>query len=201
MKAAMCAHLLARCHSFKSEFKQAIDYEKEVQKIYSKQFGKEHDKTRGQRKINLTNSMYLYCLSRIRRVPQILDKTSRLRCKDNECYGVENKCTRQFATTNATAGTGNHWLGVLLIDLHVAPLIGRPISVIQLVVTHHGPMVKGKMNENKRETHVAHGQHTWSALSSRIKSMIPTKSNTRPSSSRWTWPMASISPVCLFSCT
>ena len=47
MKAAMCAHLLARCHSFKSEFKQAIDYEKEVQKIYAKHFGKDHDKTKG----------------------------------------------------------------------------------------------------------------------------------------------------------
>ena len=43
----MCRHLLARCHSFKSEFRQAIEMEKEVLKTYMTLFGEEHDKTKG----------------------------------------------------------------------------------------------------------------------------------------------------------
>ena len=47
MKAAICRHLIARCHSFKSEFRQAIEHEKEVFAMYRELFGENHDKTKG----------------------------------------------------------------------------------------------------------------------------------------------------------
>ena len=43
----MCRHLLARCHSFKSEFRQAVEHEKEVARVYRGLFGENSEKYKG----------------------------------------------------------------------------------------------------------------------------------------------------------
>lgn len=46
IKAALGHHLIARCLSFKSEFREAIEHEKETCKLYRQLFGETHDKTK-----------------------------------------------------------------------------------------------------------------------------------------------------------
>merc|ERR1711990_595811 len=46
LKAAICRHQIARCHSFKSEFRSAIEHEKETCRTYRQLFGDDHDKTK-----------------------------------------------------------------------------------------------------------------------------------------------------------
>nr|CAB3231841.1 clustered mitochondria protein homolog [Phallusia mammillata] len=46
LKAALSHHLVARAHSCKGEFRQALNHEKETYKLYKTQLGDDHDKTK-----------------------------------------------------------------------------------------------------------------------------------------------------------
>jgi len=46
IKAALGHHLIARCLAYKSEFREAIEHEKQTNKIYWQMFGENHEKTK-----------------------------------------------------------------------------------------------------------------------------------------------------------